>query len=177
MNDVAREELTDEAYQIKHVYALFGLASYQGQVLERGLANVLTVARTHVQEGTRDDFDAFLGKHLSLTMGQLLRLLGPHVADDTDLAADLHDALQIRNRLAHRFFREHELNFMSFVGREEMLGELMAAADMFEEMDARLSPVIRRFLNDRGMSEADQKQNFKQIYERLEAEAKGRDQA
>jgi hypothetical protein len=57
MNEVTREEdLDDEAFQIKHVFATFGLASYQAQVLENGLANVLTVARTHSEAGTQDAF-------------------------------------------------------------------------------------------------------------------------
>ena len=47
MNQVTQEDLDDEAFQIKQVFATFGLAPDQGQVLERGSANVLlTVART-----------------------------------------------------------------------------------------------------------------------------------
>jgi hypothetical protein len=90
MNEVTREEdLDDEAFQIKQVFATFGLASYQGQVLERGLANVLTVARTDSEAGTQDDFDDFMVEHLAATMGRLIKLLRPHLAGDEALLVDL----------------------------------------------------------------------------------------
>jgi hypothetical protein len=75
MNEVTREEdLDDEAFQIKQVFTTFGLASYHGQVLQRGLANVLTVARTDSESGTQDDFDSFMVEHLAATMGRLIKL-------------------------------------------------------------------------------------------------------
>lgn len=146
MEKVVREDLDDEAYQIKQVYAVYGLASYQAQVLERGLANVLTIAHTQARAGSRDDFDAFLEQHLKATMGRVVNLLGPHVVSDGDLLPNLRVALEERNRLAHRYFREHELNFGSFTGREEMLAELHGLIRLFEEVDASLRPVIDRYV-------------------------------
>jgi hypothetical protein len=176
MNEVTREEdLDDEAFQIRHVFATFGLASYQGQVLERGLANVLTAARTHSLAGTRDDFDEFLAEHLAATMGRLITLLRPHLAGDDVLLVDLAQVLSTRNRLAHRFFREHELNFLSFTGREQMLAELMGAADEFERMDRRLKPVVSRFFRAYGLSDQEQKRMIDDEYAELERLARQRD--
>jgi hypothetical protein len=174
--DVTREELDDEAFQIRHVFATYGLAMYQAQVLERGLANALTVARTHSVGGTREDFDAFLDQHQKETMGRLLNLLRPHVAADDALLVDLGEVLEKRNRLAHRFFREHDMNFMSFSGREEMLGELLAAADEFGLIDLRLKPVINRFLRSRGLSDDEVDRVINDEYTRLVDEAVQRDQ-
>lgn len=176
MSDLIREEdLDDEAYQIKEVFARFGLASYQGQVLERGLANVLTVARTYSEAGTQDDFDQFMVEHLAATMGHLITLLRPHLAEDEALLADLAHVLSTRNWLAHRFFRETELNFASITGRERMLSELMQAADEFEQMDQRLRPVISRFLRARGLSDQEQKRMIDDELTRLQRLARERD--
>lgn len=82
---------------------------------------------------------------------------------------DLAQVLSTRNRLAHRFFREHELNFASFTGREQMLAELMQAADEFERMDQRLRPVISRFLRARGLSDQEQKCMIDDELTRLES--------
>ena len=176
MNEVIREEdLDDEAYQIKEVFAHYGRASYQGQVLERGLANVLTVARTYSESGTLDDFDQFMVEHLAATMGRLITLLRAHLAGDEVLLVDLARVLTTRNRLTHRFFREHELNFASFTGRKQMLSELIQAADEFEQMDQRLRPAISRFLRARGLSDQQQKRMIDDELARLERLARERD--
>ena len=176
MNEVTREEdLDDEAFQIKQVFATFGLASYHGQVLERGLANVLTVARTDFEAGTQDDFDGFMVEHLAATMGRLIKLLRPHLVGDEALLVDLAQVLSTRNRLTHRFFREHELNFLSFPGREQMLAELMKAAEEFEQMDQRLQPAVSRFLKVRGLSDQQQKRMIDDEYSKLEGLARQRD--
>jgi hypothetical protein len=39
------DDLDDVSFQTRHVFALFGLASYAGQVLEAGLVNLLTLAQ------------------------------------------------------------------------------------------------------------------------------------
>ena len=176
MNEVTREEdLDDEASQIKQVFATFGLASYQGQVLERGLANVLTVARTDSEAGTQDDFDDFMVEHLAATMGRLIKLLRPDLAGNEALLVDLAQVLSTRNRVTHRFFREHELNFLPCTGREQMLAELMKAAEEFEQMDRRLKPVVSRFLKVRGLSDQQQKRTIDDEYAKLEGLARQRD--
>jgi hypothetical protein len=175
MEEVVREDLDDEAYQIKQVYAMYGLAAYQAQVLERGLANVLTVAHTKVSGGNRDDFDAFLEQHLKATMGRLVNLLGPHVVGDGNLLPNLREAMEERNRLAHRFFREHELNFASFSGREEMLAELHGLIQLFEEVDGSLRPVVDRFLASVGMTPEQRQHTEVEELLRLQKLARDRD--
>lgn len=175
MEEVVREDLDDEAYQIKQVYAVFGLASYQAQVLERGLANVLTVAHTNAVGGNRDAFDAFLEQHLKVTMGRLVTLLGPHVVHDEGLLGNLRAALDERNRLAHRFYREHELDFGSFTGREEMLTDLHGMIALFEAVDSRLRPVIDRFLATVGITPEQRRKIEADEVQRLEALARSRD--
>jgi hypothetical protein len=73
-----------------------GAPLYQGQVLERGLANVLAAARTYSEAGTQDDFDQFMAEHLAATMGRLITLLHPHLAGDQALLADLAQVLSTR---------------------------------------------------------------------------------
>ncbi len=176
MNEVTREgDLDDEAFQIKEVFTHFGLASYRGQVLERGMAIVLTVARTQSEAGTQDDFDEFMVEHLAVTMGRLITLLRPHLVGDEALFVDLAQVLSTRNLLAHRFFREHELDFVSFTGREQMLTELMQAADEFERMDGRLRPVISRFLSARGLPDEELNRMINDEVARLERLARKRD--
>ena len=108
-------------------------------------------------------------------MGRLITLLRPHLAGDDVLLVELAQVLSTRNRLAHRFLREHELNFLTFTGREQMLEELVKAADEFEQMDRRLKPVVSRFLRARGLSEQEQKRMIDDEYAKLERLAHQRD--
>ena len=108
-------------------------------------------------------------------MGRLIKLLRPDLAGNEALLVDLAQVLSTRNRVTHRFFREHELNFLSCTGREQMLAELMKAAEEFEQMDRRLKPVVSRFLKVRGLSDQQQKRTIDDEYAKLEGLARQRD--
>jgi hypothetical protein len=167
VESLAREDdLDDESYQIRHVYSWFGLAAYQGQVLETGLLNVLTLAQTSATaDATRQTFDEFFEGNLKATMGKLITLLKPFLMVGDDLLGLLAKALAERNRLAHHFFRDHDKDFISFSGREAMLAELMLARDLFDEVDERLAPVKRRLIASRGIDEAAEARLLQEVYE------------
>jgi hypothetical protein len=171
------DELDDAGFQSREVYALFGLAVYQGQVLETGLANVLTLAQTvGVPGATRDTFDGFMEANLRVTMGRLVNLLGPFLQEDHDLLSDLRSTLETRNRLAHHFFRDHDQDFLSFTGREVMLAELIEARASFEEVDARLMPVLDRYFAHRGIDSETRARMVAEMYEELHRSAVAADE-
>lgn len=167
MSELFREddgELGDDSYQIREVFAQYGLAMYAAGVLEKGLVNVAALARTDAIDGaTRDDFDTIFENLTSGTMGSVLRRLEPFLEDDFELLDDLRATVRRRNHLAHSFFWEHSVRFTTMEGREEMLSELHQLTHLFEQMDTRLAPVVDRMLLARGI-DAEQK-------ERLIAEA------
>ena len=101
----------------------------------------------------------FMVEHLAATMGAAsLNSSAPMAAGNQTFARGSRSkSCPTRNRVTHRFFREHELNFLSCTGREQMLAELMKAAEEFEQMDRRLKPVVSRFRKVRGLSDQQQK--------------------
>lgn len=146
------DDLDDESFQIRQVFARFGAAAYQGQVLETGLVNVLTMAQvSSTPHATRQTFDEYFEGNLQATMGRLVALLTPFLQQDGGVLDDLGRALAERNRLAHRFFFEHAEDFASFAGREAMLAELMTAEALFEEVNDRLTPGLDRLFASRGV--------------------------
>lgn len=155
MNELFREdeaELDDESYQIREVFVRYGLAMYTAGVLEKGLVNVATLARTDsVENATRSDFDTMFEDLNRGTMGSVLRKLEPFLEDDVELLDDLRTTVRCRNHLAHSFFWEHSVRFTTTEGREEMLSELHQLTHLFEQMDARLAPVVDRVLLARGI--------------------------
>lgn len=147
------DDLDDESYQSREVYAQFGLTIFLGQILEQAVINGLTMAQQHADpKATRDTFDARQKKNRKATFGQLINTLEPYMAGDAELITDLKAAVQHRNLLAHHFFSDHAVEFMSIPGRELMLAELVDMQHEFQELDPRLKPVIERYLRRMGIT-------------------------
>jgi hypothetical protein len=147
------DDLDEDDYQSREMYAGYGLAMYYAQVLERALANAIAMAQTASTEfGTRADSDAATFSDSSATVDNLLRRLGAFVADDVELVADLERALDLRTEFAHHFFWKHAIDTDSREGRERMIAASVEAKEHFWSMTERLEPVLRRFLESLGIS-------------------------
>jgi hypothetical protein len=163
--DVDRDEL------IREVYAHFGLAVYQAQVLEHGLANAMLYASIAAGRlPTLTDFDAFLNARFERTLGALVSELKMHVSVVPELAEVLKVALTQRNWLAHRYFRERAETFMSDEGCQAMLAELEAARDLFEAADRMLETTVSDLAVQAGVTDERVQELVAQITSREEAE-------
>lgn len=77
---------------VRDVYAHFGLALYNAQVLEHGLANAMAFAAMASNRlSTVEDYDAFLAQRFERTLGTLIKELHGHIEVDPAL----QDLLQI----------------------------------------------------------------------------------
>lgn len=136
---------------LRDSYAEYGIAMYWAQRLERTLRIALTVGR--VTTGELKEMDA-VGRsrdtYSAVPMGTLLARLGPIIADDKALAADLGTALDLRNRFAHKFFEEHSDNQGSASGRVVIVDDAISAQDLFSSMEERLNEKIATFLEQIG---------------------------
>lgn len=139
----------DESVQIREVYSRYGLAMYQAQVLEHGMVNAVIVARllptmrAHPDRSAWESaFDQAYDTELAKTFGNMLRALGP-----LDLPAELLERLREakvqRDRLAHRFFREHDEDFLNRSGRTRMIVECEGAVELFSAIDRDLEEHMR----------------------------------
>jgi hypothetical protein len=147
------DDLGEDDDQSREMYAGYGVAMYYAQVLERALANAISMAQTTSTEfGTLADFDAAMRSDSSATVDTLLRRLEAFVADDVELVADLERALDLRTEFAHDFFWRHVVDADSREGRERMIAASVAAKDRFWSVTERLEPVLRRFLESLGIS-------------------------
>lgn len=148
---IIREELDDVGYQIREVYAQYGLTSYMSQVMERGLVNVLTVGTTvESSTPTQATFDRHFADLSRLTMGQLVGRFVSSTLSEPGLNTELQGATEVRNFIAHRFFWDRAAYFMSFKGREAMLTELAEALSKFERVDKLLGELVRTVMTDAG---------------------------
>lgn len=165
-------DVDDESAHTREVYALFGLAIYYAQVLEHGIVNLLTLANVMNRQGTPRDFDEVMERRFRDQFAELVRRVEPFVGDDPNVVADLAVGVDRRNGLAHRYFRERAEHFMSWTGRRDMCAELRASAELFKDLDSRLTPVTLRLGGARGFTE----EAIDAIYQQLKTSAQERDQ-
>lgn len=158
--------LDSESYQVREVYAYFGLAMYWAQCLEQSIfLNLLVfehfpkaIPTYTTPEAWAESLDQYEARELSQTMGKLIRRLRD-AGQSTALIEQLLDhALKSRNWLAHGFFSDRALDFVSPDGRVRMLEELDTLRDLFastaHEIDAVTMPIAKRYgLTDEKLAE------------------------
>lgn len=137
--------------QVKEVYANFGLAIYQAQCLEHGIANALVyidlVPNRRRLAKDADEWaalvDSFMSSNFELTLGQMIRRLKEVTTVAPELEGQLSAALARRNWLAHHYFRERSETFLTSAGRATMLVELEAAQEVISRADVSLEATIK----------------------------------
>lgn len=141
--------LDDEEVQIREVYSRFGLAMYMAQVMEHGIVNALLVlsllpSMKGMADRTSWDeaFDRFYDAELAKTLGNMIRTLEKTGAMPADLINRLRVAKGDRDGLAHRFFREHDLDFMTPQGRKRMIAECENRIELFQALDREVEAIV-----------------------------------
>lgn len=158
-------DLDEESAQTRDVYAHYGLAMYLAQCLEHGIVLALVYAKLlhQVRSEARSAgsfsvpeferrFDIFMDDHFELTMGGLISRLRTSSKLANTLYTDLAKAKELRNFLAHNYFRERAEEFLSKVGRISMLEELQDAQRLFERVDEDLKTAANSLAQISGVS-------------------------
>ncbi|WP_317229249.1 hypothetical protein [Clavibacter sp. MX14-G9D] len=139
---------------MRQMYAVYGLAMYQAQVMEASVKNALVGAQlADGQFQSLDDLDAASATHFKGMLGRLIGQLKPFFEDDDSLRERLHLALTIRNGLTHHFFWDHAVDATSWSGREAMMHECQNATALFAEIERDLTVAMRRFAERSDLSE------------------------
>jgi hypothetical protein len=145
----------------KEVYAYFGLAIYSAQCLEQAMIHLITfldhfpkaVPNFSTKEKWIEDFDSFFSSESSRTMGQLLGRLQKVGMPYAELEPKLREAVNTRNWLAHTYFSERAMEFMSEVGRSSMISELQKANESFMLVESEVSLIFYKIAAKYGLTE------------------------
>ena len=160
----------NESALIREVYARYGLAMYMAQVLEHGMVNallILTLLPKFSEQQKRDAWekvvDAFSDVEFSKTFGNLLQTLNKTGKIGTEFFEALNKAKDTRNELAHRFFRDNDLAFMSRGGQEEMITRCESAISEFKLIDQQLELLCAPFRIQYGITDELLKQQYDEM--------------
>ena len=131
----AASESDSENDECRDVYAFFGLAMFYAQVIEEALGALIAISQYPL---TKAQANQIMDRLDACTLGTLLRELRKHLLFEASLETTFQRALERRNYLAHRFFRDHAVDFMTGAGRRRMLDELTDATECFQELNAHM---------------------------------------
>ena len=138
----------------KEVYAFFGLAMYNANLVESCLINLAVALNLdQVKAITQEVFEAAFGEMEAKTLGQLLRATRKFAAVPSNLEPILNEALDKRNFLAHRFFRANAEEIIHASGKRAMIEELSSMIELFMQADALLTPVYMSLWEKYGVTE------------------------
>ena len=166
------DDLDDHNYQVREVYAQYGLSSYLGQVMEKGIVNLLTLhANVRSPNPTQQSFDVFFEKFAGHTLGRLIVAVEQTFTTEVETVAALRRALPIRNALAHDFFWNRATQFMSFSGRGAMIAEIVSMHDPFQSADALVSALVRRVAEVGGITPEQFEANLTDAFDKLRQRA------
>lgn len=123
------------------IFGGYGEVMYRFQVLEMGLWGLL--ARSIKPATTMDQAMAKVEKWNGTTFGELMRGIKNQPHWPKDLLAELLNAVELRNYLAHHFLREYFIAQRTKANRDSAAQELANMAnwldDLSDELDAHLA--------------------------------------
>lgn len=138
----------------KDVCAHFGLTIYYAQVLEHGIVNAMVVCKlSQGSSFTGSDVDPFMDNQFQKTLGTLIKNLRKLMPISQELENSLSTALNKRNWLVHKYFRERVPDNLTYEGRQKMISELEEAKDFFIKVDKMLDEEMSPFVKKCGLTD------------------------
>ena len=99
-------------------------------------------------------FDDIMAKLRKMTLGRLIERVQSLAEMSEELKSSIAEALTRRNFLAHHFFYERAVQFMTDVGRLVMTAELESDIDLLQKVDQDMSDFVAPYLARIGYTEA-----------------------
>ena len=130
---------------------------FKAQVLKHAIVNVLVLCdlipnrrdKALSPESWTADVDAFMDGHFEDTLAWLIKSFRNVTTVSLELQKSLESSLRMKNFLAHRYFRERDIAWLTEEGRNGMIEELLDACRLFNEadglIDELIEPLCRRY--------------------------------
>jgi hypothetical protein len=153
--DEVLEILDSSEWQTREVYARYGSAMYFSNCVEAQLANYILILRIARNGGpiTRKEIEALEARILSGTFGQNLGEVRDLLGGDWALADEMAELLELRNHLAHHWWRERISEIGTSKRRAALIDELEGIRELMEAGDAKLVERCKRMHKRIGLPE------------------------
>ncbi len=155
--DTALEEYEagDEDEKVKLIYAYFGLAVYEFQVLEQEPSNMLSTDRILKKKAkTKNEVDEIIDdvENSKKTLGVFVNEVKQSYSLSDTTVTDLRSILSKRNYIVHKYFKVEGQKFYSDLGRREMLTYLCFSVDETKALCEKLQNVYFKYASNLGLT-------------------------
>ena len=151
-----QDDLPLDAQQRREAFARYGVAMYYAQCLEHQLGLMLASMCNHgFLDTPHEARDTLFDEELSKTLGRMVQGFKKAMPVSPRLEDRLTRAVEVRNWLAHKYFRERAREILSVRGREVMISELQEHADFFQVLDSEFTGMMETWLSRMGVSGED----------------------
>lgn len=161
-----------EQAELAPVYAEFGAAVHDTQVLEFGLVLLMALATRYddAQFGT-DPVSALYSGQSGKTVGELFRAVRKKEHFTSPERKAIHKAIRLRNDLVHRFMVDKVESLLTPEGRESLLKEIRAIREAVQAADRINASLIDHYLEEYGTSVEELKDYASELFPESEDEA------
>lgn len=140
-----------EQKELAPVYAEFGAAIHDTQVLEFGLVLLMALATRYGDaqfdsDAVRSLSSAQAGK----TIGELFRAVRKKEHFTSPERKAIHKAIRLRNDLVHRFMVDKVEQLLAPDGRRELVQEIQAIRRAVQYADGIIASLIDRYMEEYG---------------------------
>jgi len=143
-------EMPEQA-DLAPVYAEFGAAIHDTQVLEFGLVLLMALATRY--EDAKFDSDAvsnLSSAQAGQTIGELFRAVRKKEHFTSPERKAIHKAIRLRNDLVHRFMIDKVERLLSAAGRQDLMEELQAIRRAVQYADQIIASLMNHYLDEYG---------------------------
>jgi len=177
-------DLDDDSWDVRETFAYFGRAFYMASVLEVGLAHALLFGefmqsvqnQMAVDKGKHfdraqfeRDFDAYMNKQFSLTMGNIIRRVHSIHDFSDEVKERISLAKERRDFITHHYWRERSINFVTSEGRAQMREELNDDAEMFLTLDRAIDAAMKATREKLGLTDELSEVYFRKMSDKIKA--------
>ena len=164
-----QQDLPVEAQQKREVFARFGLAMYRAQCLERQIKLMfVSMYNQKFLQVPPTGRNPFLDEEsIRKTLGQIKKELKEKASLSPTLETRLAEAVNLRNWLAHDYFRVREREMLALEGREKMISELQEKADWLQELDREFTDILKNWLCIMGISKEEIESEIENYFQEI----------
>ena len=135
------------------IYAEFGAAVHDTQVLEFGLVLLMALATRYDDANfTPEAVKALSSSQAGQTLGELFKAVRKKEYFTSPERKSIHKAIRLRNDLVHRFMVDKVEQFLSPEGRATLLDEVRGIREAVQSADRIIASLIDRYLEEYGTS-------------------------
>ncbi len=149
----ARDISLPEQSELTPIYAEFGAAVHDTQVLEFGLVLLMALAtRYDDAHFTSEAVRALSSAHAGKTLGEIFKAVRKKEYFTSPERKAIHKAIRLRNELVHRFMVDKVEQVLSPEGRHALQEELRGIRDAVQAADRIIASLLDRYLEEYGTS-------------------------